>query len=116
MTDHDVLVFLLALAALLGLASLLGEIARVAGLPLVVGELAAGVLLGPTVLGHLTPRGQASLFPRTGPAQAMIGAYTTVAVVLLLVVGGLEVDLGVLRRPARSPSAPCLPRLVLPPP
>ena len=114
MTDHDVLVFLLALAAMLGLARLLGEIARVAGLPLVVGELAAGIVLGPTVLGHLTPRGQAWLFPQSGAAQAMIGAYATVAVVLLLVVVGLEVDLGVLRRRGRSALLTGLLGVVLP--
>jgi len=114
MTDHDVLVFLLALATMLGLSRLLGEIARAVGLPLVVGELAAGILLGPTVLGHLTPRGQAWLFPRSGPAQAMIGAYATVAVVLLLVVVGLEVDLGVLRRRGRSALLTGLLGVVLP--
>ena len=114
MTDHDVLVFLLALAAMLGLARLLGEIARVAGLPLVVGELAAGIVLGPTVLGHLAPRGQAWLFPQSGAAQAMIGAYATVAVVLLLVVVGLEVDLGVLRRRGRSALLTGLLGVVLP--
>ncbi|HEV3191036.1 MAG TPA: cation:proton antiporter [Polyangiaceae bacterium] len=114
MTDHDVLVFLLALASMLGLSRLLGEIARVAGLPLVVGELAAGIVLGPTVLGHLTPRGQAWLFPQSGPAQAMIGAYATVAVVLLLVVVGLEVDLGVLRRRGRSALLTGLLGVVLP--
>jgi hypothetical protein len=41
MADHDVLVFLLALATLLGSARLLGELARAAGMPLVVGEIAA---------------------------------------------------------------------------
>ena len=41
MTDHDVLVFLLALATLLASARLLGELARAMHMPLVVGEMAA---------------------------------------------------------------------------
>jgi Kef-type K+ transport system membrane component KefB/mannitol/fructose-specific phosphotransferase system IIA component (Ntr-type) len=101
MTEHNVLVFLLALSLLLASARLLGELARMLGLPLVVGELAAGILLGKTVLGRAFPVAQNWLFP-PGLSEAMIGAYTTVAVVLLLVVVGLEVDLGVLRRRGRS--------------
>jgi Kef-type K+ transport system membrane component KefB/mannitol/fructose-specific phosphotransferase system IIA component len=100
-SDHDVLTFLLALAAMLGCARLLGELGRLVGLPLVVGEIGAGILLGPTALGRIAPRAQGWLFP-TGNPEIMIGAYTAVAVVLLLVVVGVEVDLGVLWRRGRS--------------
>ena len=113
MNDHDVLVFLLALAALLASARILGELGRAVGLPLVVGEIAAGILLGPTALGRLAPGVRAWLFP-PGAAVAMIGAYTTMAVVLLLVVVGLEIDLGVLRRRGRSALATGLLGVVLP--
>jgi Kef-type K+ transport system membrane component KefB/mannitol/fructose-specific phosphotransferase system IIA component (Ntr-type) len=99
--DHDVLVFLLALAALLASARLLGELARAVGLPLVVGEIVAGILLGPTALGQVAPHARAWLFP-AGPPEAMLAAYTTLGVVLLLVVVGVEVDLGILRRRGRS--------------
>ncbi|HXN30447.1 MAG TPA: cation:proton antiporter, partial [Polyangiaceae bacterium] len=81
MTDHDVLVFLLALAALLASARLLGELARALQMPVVVGEMAAGILLGPSVLGRISPSAQGWLFP-AGPPASMIGGYTTVAVVL----------------------------------
>jgi Kef-type K+ transport system membrane component KefB/mannitol/fructose-specific phosphotransferase system IIA component (Ntr-type) len=101
MTDHDVLVFLLALATLLASARVLGELGRAIGMPLVVGEMAAGVVLGPSVLGRISPSAHAWLFP-AGPPQSMIGGFSTVAVVLLLVVVGLEVDLGVLKRRGRS--------------
>jgi Kef-type K+ transport system membrane component KefB/mannitol/fructose-specific phosphotransferase system IIA component (Ntr-type) len=113
MTDHDVLVFLLALAALLASARLLGELARVLQMPLVVGEMAAGILLGPSVLGRVSPEAQRWLFPAGSP-ESMIGGYTTVAVVLLLVVVGLEVDLGVVRRRGRSALATGLLGVALP--
>jgi len=113
MTDHDVLVFLLALAALLASARLLGELARAVGLPLVVGEITAGIALGPTALGRLAPRAQQWLFP-TGAPESMMGAYTTIAVILLLVVVGVEVDLGVLRRRGRSALLTGLLGIVLP--
>jgi Kef-type K+ transport system membrane component KefB/mannitol/fructose-specific phosphotransferase system IIA component (Ntr-type) len=113
MTDHDVLVFLLSLATLLASARLLGELARALQMPLVVGEIAAGIVLGPSALGRAWPRGQAWLFP-PGPIESMLGGYTTLAVVLLLVVVGIEVDLGVLRRRGRSALATGLLGVALP--
>src|SRR5579862_5788537 len=102
MTEHDALVFLLALGALLASARLFGELLRRLGMPLVVGELAAGIVLGPTIFGRISRPAQAWLLGRQGAVAAMLGAYTTIAVVLLLVIVGLEVDLGVLRRRGRS--------------
>jgi Kef-type K+ transport system membrane component KefB/mannitol/fructose-specific phosphotransferase system IIA component (Ntr-type) len=99
--EQDVLVFLLSLAVLLSTARLLGEVARRLGLPLVFGELAAGIFLGPTVLGRTSPSAQHWLFPG-GVPQHMLAGYTNVAVVLLLVVAGLEVNLAIVRRRGRS--------------
>ena len=101
MSEHYALVFLLSLAVLLGVARLLGELARAIGLPLVVGEIIAGILLGQTGLGRLAPSVHAFLLPKGVPAQ-MLSGYTTVAVVLLLVVAGLEVDLGIVKKRGRS--------------
>src|SRR5579859_3091324 len=101
MRESDVLVFLLSLAVLLSSARLLGELARRLGLPLIFGELASGILLGPTVLGRAYPEGQHWLF-QGGTPQHMLAGYTNVGVVLLLVVAGLEVNLGIVRRRGRS--------------
>lgn len=101
MNEHDALVFLLSLAVLLGVARLLGEGARALGLPLVVGEILAGVLLGATGLRRVAPAAHAFLLPQGTPAS-MLSGYTTIAVVLLLVVAGLEVDLEIVKRRGRS--------------
>src|SRR5580704_16184632 len=101
MREHDVLVFLLSLAVLLSTSRLLGELSRRLGFPLVFGELASGILLGPTLLGRLAPGSQHALFPGGVPAT-MLAGYTNVGVVLLLVVAGLEVNLGIVRRRGRS--------------
>lgn len=102
MHEHDALAFLLALATLLGVARVLGEISRAFGLPMVVGEILAGVLLGETGLKRLSPAAHAFLLPGSGAPAAMLSGYTTVAVVLLLVVAGLEVDLDIVKRRGRS--------------
>lgn len=101
MHEHDALVFLLSLALLLGVARGLGEVARAIGLPMVVGEIIAGIILGSSGLGRLAPSVHAFLFP-TGNGASMLTGYTTIAVVLLLVVAGLEVDLGIVRRRGRN--------------
>jgi len=111
--EHDAVVFLLSVATLLGVARLLGEMARAAGLPAVVGELSAGLLLGKTVLGRALPSGFDFLFP-SGAPKTMLSAYTTVAVVLLLVVAGLEVDLAIVKRRGRAAIVVSLLGIVVP--
>jgi Kef-type K+ transport system membrane component KefB/mannitol/fructose-specific phosphotransferase system IIA component (Ntr-type) len=98
---QELLPFLLGLAALLGVARALGELCRKFGLPSVMGEIIAGLAIGKTVLGRLSPGSFAWLFP-AGPAQTLISGYTTVAVVLLLVVAGLEIDLSIVRKSGRG--------------
>jgi Kef-type K+ transport system membrane component KefB/mannitol/fructose-specific phosphotransferase system IIA component (Ntr-type) len=114
MHESDVLVFLLSLAVLLTCARLLGELGRRAGLPLVFGELASGILLGPTLFGRVFPGAQRWLFPAAGAPQVMLAGYTNVAVVLLLVVAGLEVNLGIVRRRGRSALLTSVLGIVLP--
>lgn len=97
---HDHLIFLLSLALLLGVARALGELCQKLRVPAVAGELLAGVLLGKTVLGRLSPAAYGWLFP-TGAPATLIGGYATLAAVMLLVVAGLEIDLRVVRQSGR---------------
>ena len=59
----EVTILLLSLGVLLGTARLLGELARKLGQPTVLGEILAGVLLGATVLGQVSPAAYNFLFP-----------------------------------------------------
>lgn len=101
MHQSEALFFLLSLAVLLGVARLLGELANRLGWPAVVGEIIAGVVVGKTVLGRFAPGTFAWLFP-SGPPSTMLNGYKTVAVVLLLVVAGLEIDLTAVRRSGKA--------------
>jgi Kef-type K+ transport system membrane component KefB len=94
---RDVILFLLTLAVLLGSARALGEISHRLGFPAVVGEIISGILIGKTVLGRFAPSTFAWLFPE-GTPRTLLSGYTTVAVMLLLVVAGLEIDLTVVRK------------------
>ncbi|HCD34207.1 MAG TPA: hypothetical protein DER01_17480 [Phycisphaerales bacterium] len=95
MGHHEVTVFFLSLAILLGLARFLGELARKYRQPSVLGEILAGVLLGPTVLGYINNDWFTFLFPTTGATAIAFHGLVTMSVALLLLVAGMEVDLSV---------------------
>ncbi|MBI5155429.1 cation:proton antiporter [Candidatus Poribacteria bacterium] len=102
MTPHDVTAFLVAVAMLLGFARLLGEVARHFRQPAVLGEILAGIILGPTILGRFAPEWQQALFPMGGPTGVALDAIFLLAVTLFLLVAGMEVDLSTAFRLGRS--------------
>lgn len=114
LSQSQVLVMLLSFGVLLGTARLLGELALKLHQPAVLGELLAGVLLGPTVLGYLAPAGQAWLFPASGANALALNAITTLAVVLFLLVAGMEVDLSILWRQGRVAPKVSLAGIIIP--
>lgn len=93
LTQHNIMAMFLSLGVLLGTARLLGELAQKIRQPAVMGELLAGVLLGPTVLGTIAPECSALLFPLEGPNAIALDAIATLAIVLFLLVAGMKVDL-----------------------
>ena len=62
----------------------------------------AGILLGPTVLGHFRPQLYATIFPATGNLPIVLETITTLGVVLFLLTAGLEIDLRSIYRQGRS--------------
>ena len=80
-TGTSVEQFLLLLSVILVAAKVLGELAERIGQPAVVGELLAGVILGPSILGFVDP---------TLPSLHLLAE---IGVVLLLFGIGLETDL-----------------------
>jgi len=94
----SITVFLLSISIMLFFAKLLGEFFTKIKQPAIIGEILAGVLLGPTVLGMISPDMLEWLFPKTGEVKTALDGFTTIAVVLLLLVSGIEVDFGVVLR------------------
>jgi Kef-type K+ transport system membrane component KefB/mannitol/fructose-specific phosphotransferase system IIA component (Ntr-type) len=92
-TSHNITVMFLSLGVLLFTARVLGELAQRYNQPAVVGELIAGVLLGPTILGRLAPELNEFLFPLQGLNFFALETIATLAIVLFLLVAGMEVDL-----------------------
>ncbi len=101
LSGPDLLRLLLQFALLLALARGLGEIARRLSQPQVIGELLAGVVLGPSLLGGIFPGVFRALFPATGPEPLLLQLIAQIGVILLLLLSGLEVDVDLVRRRAR---------------
>ena len=99
---HEITTLFLALGTLLLSARILGETARRLSLPSVIGEILAGILLGPTVLGQLAPRLNAALFPSRGNGALVLDGLTTLAIALFLLVAGMEINLATVWRRARA--------------
>ena len=91
-THTDLVLFLLAVGTILILSRLVSEFARKFKLPTVIGELLLGIFLGPSVLGHFFPSIFAAVFPKIGAEQIAFEGLTSLSVILLLFVAGLEVQ------------------------
>jgi Kef-type K+ transport system membrane component KefB/predicted anti-sigma-YlaC factor YlaD len=99
--DFNLQIFLF-LALLVGAAKALGGLSIRLGLPVVLGELLAGVIFSPTVLGVLRYRCFTPLaFAPGGDAISLAGFINGVAqlsVVVLMFLAGLETNLGVMKK------------------
>lgn len=97
LSEHEVLVFLIQLALLIGVARLLGGLMKRIGQPSVVGELLAGVLLGPSLFGNVAPDAYEWVFGVEVVTSVIFG-LSWLGVIMLLVVIGFETDLAIIAR------------------
>lgn len=113
--SHDeVLQLVVQIALLLACARLLGGLAQKLKLPSVVGEIMAGVLLGPSLLSGIFPALGEWIIPQTEVQGFLLEAVGLIGVMFLLVVTGLETDLGLIRRKAGTALGVAVGGLVLP--
>ena len=92
------LCLLLQLTFLLGSAHFLGELMRRWKQPAVMGNILAGVLLGPSVLGHWFPASELAIFPHDQNQANLLAGVTWIGLLLLLLSTGLETDLDLIVR------------------
>src|SRR5437763_12315336 len=112
--EHALLSLWAQLLIIVASARLLGAAMRRVGQPPVVGELLAGVLLGPSVLAKLWPDAAHLLVPQDKLGAAPINAIGWLGVAFLLVLTGFETDLKIVRRLGRPATMVALGGLALP--
>ncbi len=93
---------------------LLAEAARKFKQPAVIGEIIAGLLLGPTVLGMINPEWFHTLYPVPSSTATVLTGFVQVAVIMLLFIAGLEVDLHIVWQQGRQAVFTSLLGLVIP--
>lgn len=71
LSEHQLLKVLIALAVLVVVSRGFGELSRRARLPEVVGQLLAGVVLGPSLLGVAAPGAESWLFNDPGVGNSL---------------------------------------------
>jgi Kef-type K+ transport system membrane component KefB/nucleotide-binding universal stress UspA family protein len=110
----DILHLLVMITVLLVVARGLGELSSRLGQPSVIGEIMAGVLLGPSVLGSISPTLVSWTVPQNATQGHLLEVVGLIGVMFLLVVIGFETDLALIRQKARIAFAAAVGGLVLP--
>jgi len=103
---------LLALAVVVVVGRLLGVLFRRAGQPPVIGEVVAGILLGPSFLGLVSPAAFQWLLPRE--IAPLLGVVSQIGVILYMFLVGLELNPELLKKRVNATLAISLSGIVLP--
>jgi Kef-type K+ transport system membrane component KefB/nucleotide-binding universal stress UspA family protein len=111
---HYLFLLLLQVSLLLAVSRLFGELAKRFDQPPVVGELAAGIVLGPSLLGWLWPTAFRALFPPVAEQMHLLELLGWLGMVLLLLLTGFETDVRRLRHLGRAALAASLFGMIVP--
>jgi Kef-type K+ transport system membrane component KefB/nucleotide-binding universal stress UspA family protein len=106
--------FIAAILVILLTSRLVGEAMQRLGQPAVIGQLIAGILLGPSLFGLIWPQMQHALLPPDAAQRAMLDGIAQFGVLLLLLVTGMDADVGLIRKVGRPAIAVSLTGIAIP--
>jgi Kef-type K+ transport system membrane component KefB len=90
LSEHELTRFFVAVVALMAAAHLVGSLFARLKMPRVIGEIAGGLLLGPTVLGAVAPDAQRWIFDAFPEEGKLLALMSTFGVILLMFFSGME--------------------------
>jgi Kef-type K+ transport system membrane component KefB/nucleotide-binding universal stress UspA family protein len=102
------------IALLIAVGRGLGEVMQRIGQPSVVGELLCGLLLGPSLFGWAWPEVQHAIFPSSPEQKALLDGIAQFGILLLLLLTGMEIDLGLVRKVGNAAMAISITGIVVP--
>ncbi len=111
---NDILKLLIQISVLLIAARTFGEIAQRLGQPSVLGEILAGIVIGPSLLGNLLPFIHGWIIPVTEMQKNLLEVITLIGAMFLLLITGLETDLPLIKHHAKKAIATAFGGLVIP--
>ena len=97
---HPLSILLLQIITIICVARILGFLCKKIGQPSVIGEIIAGILLGPSFAATYLPEFSAFLFPEKSLGNLQF--LSQIGLILFMFVIGMELDLKVLRNKARE--------------
>ncbi len=95
-SGESILIAEVALLLLVGRG--LGEAMQRLGQPAVIGQLLAGLILGPSLFGWLWPHAHDLIFPKSPEQKSLISGLSSMGVMMLLLLTGMETDLKLVRK------------------
>ncbi len=114
LSADEVLNFLIIVSVILISARMLGEICRKYKQPAVIGEILAGIILGPSLFGSLFPNQFNEIFIAQPRAYAAFDGLANIGIILLMFIAGFEVDLKQIRKQGKQAASISIMGLVFP--
>src|SRR5215469_5649394 len=114
LSSDEVLNFLIIVSVILIAARLLGEICKKYKQPAVIGEILAGIILGPSLLGTLFPNLFKEIFIAQPRSYAAFDGLANMGIILLMFIAGFEVDLKQIRKQGKAAASISLMGLIFP--
>jgi Kef-type K+ transport system membrane component KefB/nucleotide-binding universal stress UspA family protein len=112
--EYATLIFLVEVALLMVVARGFGEVMQRLRQPAVMGQLLAGMVLGPSVLGAVWPAGYHMVFPNLAAPRHMLEAVSQIGILMLLLLTGMETDLALVNRTRKASLLVSLSGIVIP--
>ncbi|MBA3647644.1 MAG: cation:proton antiporter [Chitinophagales bacterium] len=114
LSSAETLNFLIIVSIVFISARLLGELFRKFNQPAVIGEILAGVILGPSLIGTYVPDLFHSIFLSQPKSYSAFDGLANIGIIILMFVAGLEVELGKIRKYGRHAASISLAGLLFP--
>lgn len=98
--QHPLAILILQILSIILIARLFGWLMTKIGQPTVIGEIIAGIVLGPSLLGLFFPQFSNFLFPAESLAHLQF--LSQIGLILFMFIIGMELDIGILKRSAHD--------------
>ncbi len=102
LNHHEVIILLIQLSVLLIFARVFGELSRLVKQPAVIGEIIAGIVLGPSLLGNYFHNSFEYIFKSSPNSFIALDGISSIGVILLLFVAGMELEISLIVKKGKA--------------
>lgn len=110
--ENEILLLLVQVVLILGLSRVMGVLFARMRQPQVIGEMIAGIMLGPSLLGAVSHHTYELLFP--GPSVDLLNTLSQLGVIFFLFLVGLEFEMELVRSRGRATIVTALSSIAVP--